>query len=270
MCLFPIQLKKETWKQKLSNSYHMQEAPCGRCVECMRARVDSWHMRLNEELKICDTAYFCTLTYSDDTLNFSPSGLVSLNYKDHQNFMKYLRKLHDGKPIKYFAVGEYGEKTHRPHFHSLIFNAALSDIEKAWTKGGIHVGEVNDASIRYTLKYAMKRSHKLKKKVDPDDDRLLEKALMSQGIGISYLTPTTIKYHKDHLQNGCRVNGSDVPLPRYYRDKMFTDSEKLARNKLVCGEEQNAERFEKISSNIFPQRVEKMYSDLEKKIQKYD
>ena len=29
-------------------------------------------------------------------------------------------------PLKYYAVGEYGGQTKRPHYHIVIFNADLS------------------------------------------------------------------------------------------------------------------------------------------------
>ena len=92
---------------------------------------------------------------------------------------------------------------------------------------------------------------------------------MSRGIGLEYLTDDMIKYHKDDLTRPSSINGTIVPLARYYRDKIFTDAEKLARNKLIQ-KETNAERFEKISSPFFPQRVDKMYRDSEKKLKETD
>lgn len=262
MCLTPINLQKETWKQKLSDTYHMQEVPCGRCVECMRQRINSWHLRLSNQLKVSTNANFITYTYDDAELPFSENGLMTLWVKDHQDFMKRLRK-RSNIPIKYFTSGEYGEITNRPHYHSIIFNADPGDIQESWTKGQIHVGQVTDASIRYCLKYALKRATKWKK--SDDDDRVPEKALMSRGLGLNYLTPEMIQYHKDDVTRPSRVNGTTVPLARYYRDKIFTDSEKLARNKIIT-REYNPERFEKISSKLFPQRVQKIISDTEKKL----
>lgn len=267
MCLTPINLKKETWKQKLQNTYHMQEVPCGRCIECMKARVQSWHLRLSTELKRSESAYFITLTYSDDSLPYSTNGLASLNYPDVQNFLKRLRKQHLGEPIKYFVAQEYGEKTFRPHYHAIIFNSKIDEIEKTWNKGSVHFGEVNDKTIHYTLKYALKRATKWNKKIDPDDDRNVECARMSKGLGLNYLTKEMIKYHKKNLKQGGKYLGTTIPLPRYYRDKIFTDSEKLARNRLL---NMDAERFEEISSPYFPQKVEKLYSDQEKKQKKTD
>ena len=267
MCLTPINLKKETWKQKLQNTYHMQEVPCGRCIECMKARGQSWHLRLSTELKRSESAYFITLTYSEDSIPFSPNGLASLKYRDVQNFFKRLRRLHHGKPIKYFVAQEYGEKTHRPHYHAIIYNAGIETIEQAWDKGHCHFGEVNDKTIHYVLKYALKRATHWNKKVDPDDDRNVECARMSKGLGLNYLTPEMIKYHKENLKACGNYLSNNIPLPRYYRDKIYTDPEKLARNRLLDPSE---ETFDKRSSPHFPQKVEQLYVRQEEKQKKTD
>ena len=70
MCLTPINLKKETFTQKLRDTYHMQQVPCGRCLECLKARVNSWFIRLLNEKNNSSTAWFITLTYDDNNLSF--------------------------------------------------------------------------------------------------------------------------------------------------------------------------------------------------------
>ena len=110
---------------------------------------------------------------------------------DLQKFFKRLRKWH-GKnttPLKYYAVGEYGGQTKRPHYHIVIFNADLSHFERAWSidlkpLGQIHIGTITEASIGYTLKYICKDSQIPMHK---NDDRQKEFALMSKGLGDNYL-----------------------------------------------------------------------------------
>ena len=68
---------------------------------------------------------------------------------------------------------------------------------------------------------------------DPDDDRTREKALMSKGLGLSYLTPEMVKYHKNDVSRPITLRGNNkVALPRYYRDKIFSESEKLKRSEI--------------------------------------
>lgn len=271
MCLTPVNLKKETIKQKLNDDYFTQQVPCGRCLECRKGRVNSWFVRLNNELSVARSAYFITLTYREDTLHFSPNGLLSLHYSDYQSFVKYLRKLNlSDRKIKYFCVGEYGSQTHRPHYHAIIFNVSDPDlIIKAWTKGHVHIGDVKEASIFYTLKYSLKSSIFGNTGQDPDDDRTPEKALMSKGLGISYLSDAMVKYHKDDVSRPITMLGNvKVPLPRYYRDKVFTDGEKAVRRKKM--EPFLEKRFEQISDELFPQRVENMYKKSTDKLLKTD
>ena len=84
MCLTPIQLKKETWTKKIQVSYHTQEVPCGRCLECLKLRVNSWYVRLLNEKNSSTSALFITLTYDDDNLPYSDNGLMCLDYRDTQ------------------------------------------------------------------------------------------------------------------------------------------------------------------------------------------
>lgn len=67
-------------------------------------------MRDNQE------CFFVTLTYADSVL--PDSG--TLNPDDVKKYIKRLRK-NTGVKLRYFLVGEYGEKTHRPHYHIIFF-----------------------------------------------------------------------------------------------------------------------------------------------------
>ena len=49
------------------------------------------------------SAYFVTLTYNDLCLRYSDNGLMTLDYRDFQLFMKRVRFHHDKSvKIKYF------------------------------------------------------------------------------------------------------------------------------------------------------------------------
>ena len=267
MCLTPIQIKKEKIIQKLKDSYHMQQVPCGRCVECMKLRINSWYVRINEELKVSSSAYFVTMTYLNEPV--TPEGEPTLNYKDVQLFMKRLRKCQDEK-IRYFIVGEYGSKTGRPHYHALLFNINnIDDVQKCWTHGFIHVGKVQDESIFYTLKYSLKRAVKWKKR--QDHDPLPEKALVSQKMGMSFLTKKMIDYYKaDPSRSVTMLNNIKLPLPRYYRDKLFTNSEKLIRSKKLLSDDKINKKSELRYKPIFKDRLENLNRKTAKNSKKTD
>lgn len=171
MCVVPINIKIDSPKFKvIKDAVHpgmsdVVSVPCGRCLECRQSHINQWIVRIMEEFKAPTTkrAYFITLTYEDKYINqddglVNEFGEVTLNYRHHQLYMKKLRKLVNDKSrgIKYFTTGEYGDKTGRPHFHSIIFNASQDEIIKSWHYGNVHFGEVTEASIQYTLKYCLK------------------------------------------------------------------------------------------------------------------
>lgn len=100
---------------------------------------------------------FVTLTYEDSKL---PSG-GNLQPVDAVLWLKRLRAAFRAR-LRFFLVGEYGEGTWRPHYHALLFGLPLSVpseelVKKTWGKGHVQLGDVSEASIRYTCGYALKK-----------------------------------------------------------------------------------------------------------------
>lgn len=163
--------------------------PCGSCPECRLRRASDWSFRLMEEEKISSSAHFLTLTYDTKYVPITKTGFMSLDKRDLQLFFKRLRKRHsnDAARIKYYAVGEYGGRTRRPHYHIIAFSADILQIQPAWELGAVHYGTVTGASVGYTLKYITKP------KTVPrhiNDDRLPEFSLMSKNWGCHILQKT--------------------------------------------------------------------------------
>ena len=98
------------------------EVPCGNCLICRNKKVNSWKFRATCESATSDNnVYFVTLTYAP---KFFPR--YGVHKSAIQLFMKRLRmkltRLGIEHHIKYFAVGEYGKRTRRPHYHLLLWN----------------------------------------------------------------------------------------------------------------------------------------------------
>lgn len=202
------------------------DLPCGKCYECRTKRISGWSFRLMKEAEVSSSAFFVTLTYSPETVPLTDKKLMTLNKRDVQLFLKRLRKSHDKETrIKYYAAGEYGGETWRPHYHLIMFNIDQEKVQTAWKAGNIHIDPVNKATVRYTLKYMAKAGKVPQFK---DDDRLPEFSLMSKGLGSSYLKPNMIQWHKNDLLNRCYVRtpeGMHISMPRYYREKIYTMGE---------------------------------------------
>nr|QJB19837.1 MAG: replication initiator protein [Microvirus sp.] len=222
---------------QLSEQNGGYKVPCGKCLNCKRRRASSWSVRLVKEGERSISAHFLTLTYDTEHVPISDKGFMTLDKTHLQKFFKRLRKCHgkNHKSIKYYAVGEYGGKTLRPHYHMVIFNADVHLFERSWaldnkTIGQIHVGTITEASIGYTLKYISKAS---KIPLHKNDDRQKEFSLMSKGLGSNYLTKNMLQWHKNNPEERVYVpllDGKKAPLPRYYKEKIFDvyEKEKIA------------------------------------------
>lgn len=208
--------------------------PCGRCPGCFKRRVSQWSFRLMQEDKVSQSSVFITLTYGD-SVPLSNNRFMSLDKRDVQLFLKRLRKSQctalarktstvGEKAIKYYCVGEYGERYSRPHYHALLFNADVKLIQSAWNLGQVHYGSVSGASVGYTLKYMCKGPWRPK---HHNDDRCPQFALMSKGLGKDYLTYEMVNWHLEDPQNRMYVNlkdGRKVGMPRYYKEKIYWPS----------------------------------------------
>jgi len=207
--------------------------PCGRCPNCKLRRVNSWVFRLLQEEKVSVSAHFVTLTYDTRNVPISKNGFMDLRKKDFQDFMKRLRKLCPYSKLKYYACGEYGSNNHRPHYHAIIFNTPDESLfNDAWGNGTVVVGTVTGDSIAYCMKYIDKAN---KKRFHDRDDREYEFPLMSKGLGSNYLTSSVVAYHKDDLSRlyVTKEGGHRVALPRYYRNKIYSETEQKEQVKII-------------------------------------
>lgn len=137
--------------------------PCGNCLPCRINTRRIWTHRIMLESRCHSDNIFVTLTYSDQNC---PDQLFK---SELQDFMKRLRRRIEPQKIRFFGVGEYGDKSFRPHFHLIIFGLSMYDkhyIDESWTKGFIMVGDVTSNSAQYTAGYTMK------KMTNPKDPRL--------------------------------------------------------------------------------------------------
>ena len=193
--------------------------PCGRCVFCGATKRSDWALRLHYEGKLHLSKYFVTLTYADAHLRWK-NNVSQLEKRDVQLYMKRLRKSAPGVTIRYFAVGEYGSKTYRPHYHLLLFGeVSESQIRDAWSFGHVHIGQVTQASIMYCLGYIVNgKGWQMRHKRNPPF------SLMSRrpGLGHNYLSPAMIEWHRSGRKNYAILDGSKRHLPRYYKTKIFS------------------------------------------------
>jgi len=152
------------------------EIPCGSCILCREEQARQWAVRLTHEQTLHDEACFGTLTYDD---KFLPTieGTPTLNYAHTHDFVHRARKYvlrKYGRKISYYLVGEYGDKSNRPHYHFAMFGHAFTEkmqiirtsptvlwtsqeLAKLWGHGYVSIGALTFESAQYTASYVTKK-----------------------------------------------------------------------------------------------------------------
>lgn len=199
-----------------------------------------WMVRCTHEAALHEANCFITLTYSDEWL---PRRPTSLDPRHLQLFLKRLRK-HVGA-FRYYACGEYGDESFRPHYHALIFGYDFADkvlfrqrggvrvyvsetLTRIWGMGHCTVGELTPQSAAYVARYTMKKvggdqAPFYYSELDPYSGELIpilpEFSRMSLKPGIGYLWFK--QYAKDVFPDDfVVVKGRRVRVPDYY-DTLF-------------------------------------------------
>lgn len=225
-CKKPILVGKVRSKQRL--------VPCGKCAQCKANLRAEWCGRLAVENYHTKRSYFVTLTYSDENLKFSNQGVPSV-WKHHiQKFLKRVRKV---IKCRYFCTSEYGSKTQRPHYHIIFFLEEDMEVldfgnlmERKWTNGIIHLGDVTPASIAYCTKYCMKEQKAYPFGANPPF-RLMSK-----------VPPLGYQLNLDERTCGSfDFFGQKFKTARLYRDK-FYNSNDLGEALKVLAETRQAQR----------------------------
>lgn len=208
MCPYPIYL------------YRIREyVPCGKCGSCVKRWISDWSIRCKEEMKVSTRSFFVTLTYEVNPLQ--------LYKKDLQDFFKRLRKA--GFDFSYLAIGDYGDKFGRPHYHVLFFVKGffeISYLSTIWAlgsqvrkRGFVDVLPLTAGRIGYVVKYVRLA------RLDWPDNELRTKPFMltsrNPAIGLSYVSANMKRWHKRSNRYYPEFQYKR-PLPRYYRNKIFT------------------------------------------------
>lgn len=179
-CTSPIRIRNGTF-------------PCGKCLSCRIAKSREWSARLVHELGAWSDALFVTLTYDDEHLPENRSLVKS----DLQKFFKRLRKNYK-KPLRYFACGEYGDTTMRPHYHAIIYGIGYKDrqvIKDSWHfcqwqnfNDKKAFGTVTYDSCRYVSDYIFKKySKELAEEVYTSKGLEVPFKICSQKLGLSFV-----------------------------------------------------------------------------------
>lgn len=284
------------------------EIPCGKCIDCRLQYSRMWADRCVYESMYYDDdeVWFCTLTYDDEHIidvnsDVFPGTLV----KQHlQLFMKRLRSKYDyetNRRIRFFACGEYGGQTYRPHYHVIIFGLKhksgslipwtlsksgkpqwrSSYIEDIWRNGIVTVSPMSWDTAAYTARYTLKKALKgYSKELYTQNGLEPEFVLMSRRPGIGF------KYYEDHrdaiyefdqIIQRSPDGGRKAKPPKYYDSHLEKDNPELynliKQNRKECAEharlaklrntDKTYEELLAVEEQVMMSRIKALKRDLE-------
>lgn len=170
MCTSPIIIRYQSIEGN-----HAKLVPCGKCFECLKQKQNDYFVRIYEELSQSSKACMVTLTYAPHNVPYfliNGKKYLTVWKDDVKSWMKRFRTNYEratGYKIgRFFLCSEYGEHTHRPHYHCIFFNMSKKDISLAlndWRKrfGFVMVKDIDfssskslECSARYVSKYCVK------------------------------------------------------------------------------------------------------------------
>ena len=276
--------------------------PCGKCLPCQKRRRTDWCLRLEHENITSDSALFITLTYDDVNLPFHyyknqyqkddkgkiidrwkikvDSPYPTTNKIHLQKYIKRLRYEHKkyykksiAKPqnLRYYAVGEYGSKTTRPHYHILLFNMDINNLAplyNQWKHGHIMVGTVSPKSINYVTKYMHKdfdREH---------DTREAPFSLMSKKpiIGNTYLE----EYGAWHIDNNQIITadskGTTRRIPKAYLYKLWQKYQQVLdsnKKEYVWKMAKDTDKIKELTEKSYHEHYHKKIENFEKNLKQH-
>lgn len=208
------------------------ELPCGHCELCQKSRSRDWIIRIEKAFEAFKNnhkntfSYFVTWTYADEFLPLSPtSRMPTLDKQTFRHMFNTIKNTEELTAVdfQYYAVGEYGDLSARPHYHGIVFTSKPIDWQHYWQFGNIQVGDVQPESIGYVTRYVDKKLGSYIKKEDYD---LLGIepifSIMTKGLGKDFILDRIEKY-KDNpslLNTIVGQNGQKFSLPKYGKKKL--------------------------------------------------
>lgn len=256
-------IKNKGYMPSKKNGYTIPEPPedkrqlyikgcsCGWCYECRRKNANQWRVRLKEEVKANQfkNMIFITFTFSEESYSKLAKEVRGDKIKEYgevegdidndiaakaiRYWSEEIRHKHKRQPRRWLITERGGQNTERLHIHGIIFTNLSNDtILESWKFGKAddgrstgRAGWVNEQTVNYITKYVFKTDSK---HID-----FKGRVFTSGGIGKAYIEDKLNKYR--HRFQGEKTNttytdsqGYTCGLPKYYRDRLYTEEERRA------------------------------------------
>lgn len=234
MCVSPIRIKNPKINWSEGDSKYLM-VPCGKCAECRARKQQDWFVRgTYEYLQLKEhggNVFAACLTYDnrylphfiddrDYQLKTTTDGYITkvkcpVHYEfdgfDQDALTKFMkrfrirfqRKYHfNPEGIKFFIACEFGEHTHRPHYHILVYIpiSSIHDgeffdlVDNTWDYGFVSKDKKQTwkvkslSAIQYATKYVSKDIYFMNKYIEEYLDK-------------EYLDPVEYEYRYNKVKN---------------------------------------------------------------------
>lgn len=270
------------------------EVGCGKCLGCRSDQARQWAIRMHHQSQIATSSYFVTLTYSDENMpegsSLEPDHLKSfwkkLRQDRQRDYAKRFPKLPMGEinrraSFQYYACGEYGPSTLRPHYHLALYSLDLLDLypwrdsdsgpvfrspylESHWQLGNVEVSKLGFGASAYIAGYVREKLETPINydRVDPTTGETWEVqpifARMSRNpaIGLEWLK----RFWSDvYPRDLIAIQGRESKPPRYY-DRVMEDHKP---DQLTIPKHE-------LPGISYPERLEMMFNVKTKRIEEYE
>ena len=267
--------------------------PCGHCYVCRKKKARQWRMRLTEDIKANPNCKIVTLTFNTEALKELAKECGKMTGYELDNmickiavkrFRERWRKKY-GRSIRHWLVTELGHgKTEHVHMHGIVWqddryileDTLTNEVERIWQPYGwvgkgkpnwklstknniVFENYVNAKTANYFMKYV--------NKIDEQHKEYKQIILTSAGIGKNFLesdkATDNVYRGQDTNQMYQLDNGGVLPMPDYFRRKLYTDEQ---REKLTGWYlDKNIVFIEgrEYSGNMGDARIVKMYKALQ-------
>lgn len=265
---------------------------CGKCPTCRKNKYQEWSIKLINEAKYHKKSCFITLTFDNKILldkrqkaykyGANPNFIYNINNskKYFQNFIKRLRKHYTGTRITYYHVGEYGEKTHRPHHHALLFGIDFSEdriqmpksksghtqyfsktLSEIWACGLVSVEDINPNNIIYISQYSLK---KFKNNEENPKYKPIQSFSNRSKMSSKWVRRNPEEIIKGYIED---TDGKKYRVPQSYINNLKNSEEKRYKEAYRYYEETLQEHFNNISNNdlIKQQKIKEIIAEKRKK-----
>lgn len=197
--------------------------PCGKCLGCSINRRRKWTLRIYLESLCWYNVLFTTLTYSPE--HYPENGnLVSRHL---QLFLKRLRRRLSPARIRFFACGEYGTRSLRPHYHLILFGVSMQEqdiINDCWDYGFTYSKPADKKSMEYVAGYVTKKYKGYADDVKAGKVKEFLRCSLRPPIGVPAI-PYLLEHAKVQLGGNdvlrvLKIGDKDYPLDRVLKNRM--------------------------------------------------